>query len=46
MHLLHVGVKQLKIGKTMDVLYSFVWNHAKHANMEGFCRDSHYVGNR
>ena len=37
---LHFGVKQLKIGKTMGVLHSFVWNYVKYANMEGFCRDS------
>ena len=38
---LHFGVKQLKIDRTMGVLYSFGWNHVKYANMEGFCRDSH-----
>ena len=25
----------------MGVLHSFVWDHVKFANMEGFCRDSH-----
>ena len=24
----------------MEVLHSFVWNHVKYANMEGFCRQS------
>ena len=38
---IHFGVKQLKIGRTMGVLYSFVWDHVNYANMEGFCRDSH-----
>ena len=38
---LHFGVKQLKIDRTMGVLYSFGWNHVKYANMEGFRRDSH-----
>ena len=37
---LHFGVKQLKIGKTISVLHSFVCNYVKYANMEGFCRDS------
>ena len=41
MNQLHCGVKQLKIGKTRGVLHSFVWNHVKYANMEGFRRDSH-----
>ena len=36
---LHFGVKQLKIGKTMGALHSFVWNYVKYTNMEGFCRD-------
>ena len=40
---LHVGVKQLKIGKTMGVIYSFAWNNVKYANMEGFRRDSHIL---
>ena len=39
----HFGVKQLKIGKTMGVLYSFAWNYVKYANMEGFHRDSHII---
>ena len=34
-------VKKLKISKTMSVLHSFVWNHVKYPNMEGFHRDSH-----
>ena len=38
---LHCDVKQLKIGKTMSVLQSFLWNYVKYANMEGFRRDSH-----
>ena len=28
------GVQQLKIGKTVCVLHSFVWNYVKYANME------------
>ena len=38
---LHFDVKQLKIGKTVDVLHSCVSNYVKYANMEGFRRDSH-----
>ena len=38
---LHCSGNQLKIGKTMGVLNSFVWNYVKYANKEGFCRDSH-----
>ena len=38
---LHCGVNQMKIGKSMGVLHSFVWNFVKYANMEGFHRDSH-----
>ena len=41
MNQLHFGVKQWKIDRTMSVLYLFVWNYVKYANMEGFCRDSH-----
>ena len=37
---LHFGVKQLKTGKTMRILHSFVWNYVKYANMEDFA-DSH-----
>ena len=37
---LHFDVKQLKIGKTMGALHSFMWNYIKYANMEGFRRDS------
>ena len=34
---LYFGVNQLKIGKPMGVLHSFVlWNHVKYANMEDF----------
>ena len=40
---LHFGVKQMKIGESMDVLHSFTWNYVKYANMEGFCRDSHIL---
>ena len=35
MNQLHFGVKQLKIERSVDVLYSFVWNHVKYTNMEG-----------
>ena len=38
---LHFGTKYLKIGKTMGDIRSFVWNHAKYANLEGFHRDSY-----
>ena len=27
----------------MGVLHSFLLNHVKYANMEGFCRDSHIM---
>ena len=40
---LHFGVKQLKIGKTTGVLYSFVWNFVKYTNMKSFRRDSHIL---
>ena len=38
---LHFGIKHLEIGKTMGVLYLFVSNHVKYANIEGFHRGSH-----
>ena len=41
---LHFGVKQLKVGKTMGVLHSFVWNYVKYANMEGFHRNNQVGG--
>ena len=40
MNQLHFGIKQLKIGKSRGVLHSFVCNHVKYANMEGFRRQS------
>ena len=43
MNQLHFGVKQLKIGKTRGVLDSFVYNHVKYANIEGFHRDDHII---
>ena len=38
---LQFGMKQMKRGKSMEVLDSFTWNYVEYANMEGFCRDSH-----
>ena len=38
---LHFGRKHLKIGKTVGVVYLFVSNHVKYANMKGFRRDNH-----
>ena len=38
---LHFGIKQMKIGESMDVLHSFTWNYVKYAKMEGFRRDGH-----
>ena len=37
------STKQLKIGKTIGVLHSFVWNYAIYANMESFHRDNHII---
>ena len=44
----HCGVKQLRIGKSIGILQSSVWNCVKYVNLEGSHRDSHihlnYVG--
>ena len=40
---LHFGVKQLRIGKTIRILQSFVWNCVKYANKEGTHKDSHII---
>ena len=38
MNQLHFGIKQLKIGKTMGVLYLFASNHVNMLTGGGFCR--------
>ena len=43
MILQHFVAKQLKIGETMGVVHSFMWNFVKYAKMEGFRRDSHIL---
>ena len=40
---LHFGVEQLRVGKAIGILQSFVWNCVKYANIEGFYRDSHII---